>query len=124
MPVSSVIERQSCASHGCSRGKYVPAPLSSHTRRGLSVVLQQGLVPVHGLPHDQISIVEEDSPILLRSTFLISKIWASDGEQALQFRLCHPTSPHFVYQILFMVARTSFSVVVPKGDSEGDVAPA
>jgi hypothetical protein len=41
---------------------------------------------------------------------------------ALAVCLCHPASPHFVYHILFMVARTSFRRG-SKGDSEGVVAP-
>jgi hypothetical protein len=123
MPAPSVMERKSCAPHGCSRTKCLSALLSSHTRRGLSVVLQQGLVPVYGLPLDQISIVEEDCPILLRSTFLISKIWASDGDQPLQFASAIPLL-RISSIISYLWWRGRASVMVPKGNSEGVVAPA
>lgn len=75
-------------------------PLSSHIRRGLSVVLQQGLVPIYGLPLNQISSVKENFLTLLRSTFLFSK---KNGRQMVDrpcslplpsrfsaFRLSHP----------------------------------
>jgi hypothetical protein len=78
----------------------VSGRLSSHIRRVLSVVLQQGLVPIYGLPLNQISSVKENFLTLLRSTFLFSK---KNGRQMVDrprslplpsrfsaFRLSHP----------------------------------
>lgn len=105
-------------------GISVSGPLSSHIRRGLSVVLQQGLVPIYGLPLNQISSVKREFPDSFALYLpLQQKKRASDGGQALQFASAIP--------LLRISSITSYlwwrgraSVMVRKGDSEGVVAPA
>jgi hypothetical protein len=68
----------------------------------------------YGLPLDQISVLEEHSPVVLCSTFLISRIWALSGEKPLQFAFGIP--------LLRISSITSYlwwrgraSVTAPKG---------
>lgn len=81
-------------------GISVSGPLSCHIRRGLSVVLQQGLVPIYGLPLNQISSVKREFP---DSFALYLPLQQKNGRQMVDrpcslplpsrfsaFRLSHP----------------------------------